>query len=87
MAIAKKWDYKKHDYVPYESPADWHCPLMAADMAETINCVSCGKEMSFGEGYTSRVIHTALGFGYYVCESCMEKEMAAEQAARKEKYR
>ncbi len=84
MALLRKWNYRRHGYELYEIPDSWHCPLIAADMAEIVNCVSCGKEMTFGEGYTSRVIHSAMGFGYCVCESCMEKELAAENAARKE---
>lgn len=85
MPWVKKWDYKKRDYVPYQIPDNWHCPMVAADMTEIVNCASCGKEMTFGEGYNSRVIHGTLGFSYTVCESCMNKEWAAENAARKEK--
>lgn len=85
MATLRKWNYVKHDYEPYVIPYNWHCPMMAIDMREIVNCASCGKVMTFGEGYTSRVIHSMLGFGYCVCKSCMEKEWAAENAARKEK--
>lgn len=84
MATLKKWNYSRHAYEPYEIPDSWRCPMIAADMTEIVNCVSCGKEMAFGDGYNSRVIHGVLGFAYCVCESCMEKEMAAENAARKE---
>lgn len=83
MAKAQIWDCVKHEYTPYEIPADWHCPLICQDMNTLINCVSCGKEMTFGEGYTSRFIHNISGFGYYVCEECMEIEWAVEKAARK----
>ena len=84
MATHRKWNYRKHDYEPYVIPDSWHCPLVAADMTEIINCAECGKQLTFGDGYTSRVIHNTFGMGHYVCEGCMEKEWAAENAARKE---
>ena len=83
MAQAQKWDCVKHEYTPYEIPSDWYCPLLCDALNTQINCASCGKKMTFGEGYTSHFIHTFGGFGYYVCEECMEKEWAAEKAARK----
>lgn len=33
-----------------------------------------GCELAFGEGYTSRLIHNDLGFGYAVCPRCYEAE-------------
>lgn len=84
MAQAFKWDYKARKYTPHKIPDEWKCPLFCADMDAPVNCASCGKGMTYGDGYTSRVIHTAAGFGYFVCEECMKTEMAAERAARKE---
>lgn len=84
MAQAFKWDYATHKYTPHRIPEDWKCPLTCASMDTPVNCASCGQEMTFGDGYTSRVIHNAVGFGYYVCEECMKKEWAAERAAGKE---
>ena len=34
----------------------------------------CGKELKYGDTYTSLEIHTAMGFGYGVCEDCYEFE-------------
>lgn len=37
------------------------------------------------DGYTSKQIHTELGFGYAVCEQCYEKEW--REAIENEKQR
>ena len=85
MAQAFKWDNATHKYTPHRIPEEWSCPMYCDDMSEPVNCASCGKKMTFGDGYTSRVIHNAVGFGYSVCEDCMKKERAAERAAGKER--
>ena len=36
--------------------------------------------MEYGDGYTSRTIHTINGFGYVVCEDCYDKERKEELA-------
>ena len=55
-------------------------------MDEIVNCCQCLKEMKFGEGYTSKEVHTpVLGFGYCVCSECYEKEM--ERRINDEKIR
>ena len=46
----------------------------SSDMDKLIACASCGKTITFGEGYTSRKITNNVGFGYCVCEQCYEKE-------------
>lgn len=85
MAIlALKWDFARHRYEPYMIPDEWHCPLVSDDMDEPINCASCGKEMTFGKGYTSIAIHTPGGFGYFVCKDCMEKEWQDRRAVKEE---
>ena len=38
-----------------------------------INCAQCGKEITFGEGYTSREIYSGP-WGHMVCRECMEHE-------------
>lgn len=82
--LAQKWDFEKRVYRPYEIPGNWYCPLSLFDMDTVINCASCGKEIPFGDTYTSRCIHNAAGFGYMVCAECYEKEWAAERAAHEE---
>ena len=43
---------------------------LANEMDDLINCPHCGKEIKFGDSYTSHEIHTPLGMGYAVCEEC-----------------
>ena len=47
-----------------------------------VNCPQCGKELPYGETYTSKEIHNWVGLGYGVCEECYEKE-----CERRKKYR
>ena len=84
MLWAQKWDYKGREYRPYKIPDDWFCVLDHPDLNAVINCASCGRPLPFGDGYTSRSIHNAAGFGYAVCEECMIREIAAERVAYEE---
>lgn len=73
MKIAKKWNYSKHDYEPYNLP-DGASAYPYDDMDYEISCACCGKRVKFGDTYTSFEIHTDIGMGYWVCESCHEIE-------------
>ena len=59
---------------PYEPPVeDGYYPVYCDNMDEKINCAQCGKEITFGEGYTSREIFSG-SWAHAVCKDCMEKE-------------
>ena len=75
----KKWDYSTHSYRPYEIPDDWVCKYSGFNMSEIINCCQCGKEVTFGECYSSLEVHTSYGMGYMVCEDCHNKEIIRKQ--------
>ncbi len=79
MINARKWDPKERKYWPYIIPGAWKTPLFSNDMDEVINCAACGKEVKFGDTYTSKQIHNAMGFGYYVCPECAQREREEEQ--------
>ena len=81
--IARKWDFKKHEYNSYELPEGASC--YEVDLERKVACGSCGKPMIFGNGYTSRQIHTVHGMGYCVCDKCYEKEWQLDRAERKER--
>ncbi len=72
--ILNKWNYKKHEYEPFEVPDDRDVRLCVDDLKEVINCANCGKNVVAGDTYTSLKIHNSVGFGYCVCEECYEKE-------------
>ena len=72
--ILQKWNGKEHKYEDYEIPDEWNVKTYSRNMKERINCAQCGKEINFGDCYTSLEIHTEIGFGYAVCEKCYAKE-------------
>lgn len=83
MIDLRKWNYETHEYDLYQVPDTWVLVLYTQDMELPVNCAQCGKEMTFGEGYTSKEIHTPVGFGYPVCEQDYEKEVERDQANRR----
>ena len=81
--ILNKWNYETHKYDQYSVPDEWNCQTYSSDMKEIVNCPHCGKELGFGNTYTSLEIHTPVfGFGYGVCRECHEKELE-----RRRKYK
>lgn len=78
----QKWNFNTREYEPYSVPANWNCKTYSVDMDEIVNCPHCGRQVAFGECYTSRQIHTEHGFGYAVCESCYEDEWRAERSTK-----
>lgn len=84
MILARKWDFDRKVYQPYNIPSAWCCDLGGIDMDDTINCASCGKKLKFGESYTSKCIHNRFGLGFAVCAECSAKEFEAERTAEKE---
>ena len=74
---ALKWNYKTKDYEPCEIPEG--ASLNAPDMETVITCAQCACKLTYGNGYTSRVIHSRGGYGYSVCESCYELERREER--------
>lgn len=78
-----KWNYETKEYDPYTPDPSWKIVLLSYDMDEPINCTSCGKDMVFGNGYTSKELHTHMGFGYPVCEDCYEQEVKRDETDRR----
>lgn len=68
------WDYKTHSFHQYGVPNEWKISICCADMSQIVNCAGCGKELPYGETYTSLERHSFKGFGYGVCNECYEKE-------------
>ena len=70
MQTFRRWDEGARAYQPYHVPDGWKLLCYSADMEEPCNCALCGREMTYGEGYTSLQVHTPTGFGYTVCRDC-----------------
>lgn len=77
---AQKWSFKKEEYDPIEIP-EGACSF-SINMGKQIQCANCGKELLFGDSYTSRTIHTDMGMGYAVCGKCYAKEWEEEGSVR-----
>lgn len=84
MPDIRKWNYQKGAYEPYIPPVG-HISLYEPVMETPIVCASCGKQITFGEGYTSFAIHNCSGFGYTVCEPCHSAELDDEIEYRRKK--
>ena len=74
---AQKWNPKMKKYAPYELPEG--ASIYEDDMEVIVSCAQCGREMRFGDGYTSKQIHTKYGMGYAICEKCYEQEREEER--------
>lgn len=79
----RKWNYQTRTYELYKIPDEWKCVTYCEDMKEKVNCPHCGKIIEYGNSYTSKEIHTGIGFGYAVCEKCYKKEW---ERKRKSEY-
>lgn len=80
--VVGKWNYEKHDYDPHRIPDRWNTPTYTQNMDEIVNCAQCGRELSFGETYTSLEIHSSIGFGYPVCKGCYNEEWERRNDSR-----
>lgn len=71
-----RWNFSTREYEPYTIPADWVCPLggIDFDFDQIVNCAECGRELPYGQTFTSMRIHTPMGLGFGVCETCYSAE-------------
>ncbi len=76
-----RWNYKTHEYDPYEPNPDWKIVLYTIDMDLAINCTNCGTDTTFGACYTSRELHSHIGLGYPVCDPCYAAEIKRFEAS------
>lgn len=78
MKKLHKWNISRRQYEEYLIPDNWNVSTYETDMNKIVNCAQCGKELCFGKCYTSKKIHTSIGFGYGVCEECYQQELKDE---------
>lgn len=81
--ILQKWNWDKREYEDYEVPKKWNCKFYCASDIEVVNCPYCGKEILFGDSYTSMEIHTKAGWGYAVCKDCSDEEWKRRDESHK----
>lgn len=75
--FVQKWNTKLSKYEQYELPKG--ATLFEKDMDKKVNCARCGGPMIYGQGYTSRQIHTRMGLGFSVCRNCYQNEFEEER--------
>jgi len=69
-----KYDSKTRKVIPYTPPVkDGNYTVYCDNMDDVINCAQCGKEITFGEGYSSIEIFSGP-WSHLVCDDCKEKE-------------
>lgn len=76
---AYKWDFARREYDEADIPGT--CSNYKDDFDELVTCPGCGKQVRFGDTFTSRLYHDRIGFGYGVCEKCHEGELLMEREA------
>jgi len=78
----KIWHFEARTYIPYDKANKWLVVLGVGeehlDGYTFTQCAHCGAITEVGSMYTSRMIHTNVGFGYSVCEECYNKERKLE---------
>lgn len=79
--ILRKWNYKTKQYDQFDSPAQV-TKVYSENMDERVDCAQCGKQMTYGDGYTSREVHNTVGYGYPVCEECYNDEWERDNENR-----
>lgn len=72
----KRWNPETQEYEAHERYPG--ALLYSNVMDAPCQCANCGKDMVFGDGYTSLEIHSDKGMGYAVCEACYLAERERE---------
>lgn len=64
----KRWNPETQEYEAHER---YPGALLYSNMMDApCQCANCGKDMEYGDGYTSFEIQSDQGMGYAVCEAC-----------------
>lgn len=74
MREIRKYNSKTREVEKHYVPKEWRLALWNTRMDEVVNCAGCGKEILFGECYTSRYLFNGAGLGYGMCLLCYAKE-------------
>ena len=72
VTMLPRWNYEKHIYEPYK--VSNNVSMYKENLDDMVDCAECGKEIKFGDSYTSLRIHNEFGLGYAVCDECYKKE-------------
>lgn len=71
---AKQWSYEAQSFIDIET--DDQCGIIPKKLDELAVCASCGKELPYGDCYTSLEYFDKSGmFGLCVCPKCHKSEV------------
>lgn len=82
MQVIGRWNYETREYDLTERPDEWNLVLYSEDMDLVVNCINCGKDLVYGNGFTSQEWHNPFGLGFPVCEDCYSEESKRRSEAR-----
>lgn len=85
MKTLKKYNYATNKFSDHIIEDNWNCKAYSHDMEEVVNCPHCGRQLTYGDTYTSLEIRTPMGFGYGVCENCYSEELRRMRNAQTER--
>lgn len=71
-----KWSPLIKKYIPYMVHND--ASFFEEDMDKIVKCAECNRDIEYGDCFSSRLIHTRMGYGYAVCPKCHEEEIREE---------
>ena len=54
-----KWNPHTHEYESFDSPAGEEASLYETNMEKLVRCANCGKQLPFGETFTSHMMADA----------------------------
>ena len=74
-----KWDFVLREYDEIQKDVS-ESPTICFDMEKIVRCINCGREVAYGNCFTSLRWHTEHGFGYPVCEECHRVEWEEENS-------
>ena len=82
--IIRKWNFEKHEYEDVENKYSAKLVIInnPSDLDEIIKCTNCGKEVTFGECWTSKQWQNDFGFGFPVCAECHQIERDLDNTER-----
>ena len=80
--VLRRYTPKSPEMEVHTVPDDWNVKVYSEDVDEIINCADCGKELRYGDAYTSLEIQSRKGFGYCVCKDCSDRENLRQMGGR-----
>lgn len=83
--VIRKWNENKKDYDVVTIPDAWNAPLHCDSMAEIVNCVNCGCEMRYGDGFKSKRYRNVAGMSYSECKKCFDEYLPTYFNSRRSK--